>query len=162
MAELAILETHPIRVTADGRWLHGDSPLHPRVEALFKRSVVPTEAGDYFLQIDGQRHLLEVADTPYSVTTLSLEDDPSGALRQVRLTLSDGAREPLDAATLMAAADHTLYCRIRRHGLAVPCRIPTRHYYPLALRMEMDGDRVVLPLAGQRFEVAPYEARPTH
>lgn len=161
MVELAIIEEQPIRVTADGRWLHGDAPLHPRVETLFKRSIEPTADGDYFLVIGEQRQKLQVADTPFAVTTLTLGIE-DGDLCAVKLTLSDGAEELLDPSTLMAAADHTLYCRIVRHGLAVPCRIPPRHYYPLALRMEMEGDQALLPLAGQRFPVGIYDPMPTH
>ena len=74
MADLAILDEKPIRVTADGRWLHGDDPLHPRVEALFKRSVVPTADG-WILEVGDQRAELQVADTPFAVTTLDLEEE---------------------------------------------------------------------------------------
>ena len=152
MVGLAILEDAPIRVTADGRWLHGDQPLHPRVEALFKRSVVPAADGSYRLVVGAQQAELEVADTAFAVTTLELSE-AEGELCAVRLTISDGAEELLDPDSLEAAPDHTLTCHIVRHGVRVRCRIPPRHYYPLALRMEMDGDRAVLPIAGRRVPV---------
>ena len=94
MAEFAIIDDKPIRVTADGRWLHGDTSLHPRVEALFERSVVPA------------------------------------------------------ASSAMGSP-----CPAGSHPDTI---------HVLAMRMEMEGDRAWLPMAGERFPVGPFDRLPTH
>jgi hypothetical protein len=144
----------PIRVTAQGLWLHGDEPLHPRVETLFASHVVPTPDGAFYIQLGYARQRIEVADTPYIVRSVDATDDPSGQLSHVDLLLSDGARERLDPATLSQNTDNVLYCHLQRHGVRVRCRFTPAQYHALALRMETEDDAFYLPMAGDRWLVA--------
>jgi hypothetical protein len=78
----------------------------------------------------------------------------------VTLTLSDGAQEALDAATLMQAADNVLYCRLTRHGLRVPCRFTSAQYHTLAWFAEVADERGYLRLDGTLWPLNPYDPRP--
>lgn len=159
MPTILEIEDLPIRITESGRWLHGTVPLHPRVAKLFARSVVPDDAG-YHLEVGRSRGSLEVADTAFFVTSTDLDEAPDGALRAVRITVSDGRAEPLDGATLMSSTENVFYCRVTRHGFSVPCRFPPSLYHRLALHVEAQGDGYVLPVGADRHPIGPYDPAP--
>jgi hypothetical protein len=147
MVELKELDELPIRVTARGEWLHGDRPLHPRVAALFQKSVA-YDGSAYLLRLQRWTSPLVVDDTAYFVRTL----------RGLELQLSDGVTEPLDASTLMQSADNVLYCRVQRAGWALPCRFTAQQYHELALALANDAGAFVID--GRAWPLAPYDRRP--
>lgn len=159
MAQLLIMPDLPIRVRARGAWLHGDEPLHPRVATLFAQHVVPSVDGQYEVRLGFARQTLEVEDTAFFVRA-SHETVVDGALVAVRLSLSDGVDELLDPTTLMQSADHVLYCRIRRHGLRVPCRFTPAQYHTLAMFAELVDERAYLRIGGALWALNPYDPRP--
>ena len=150
MATWHLLPELPIRIKARGTWHHGDQPLHPRVQQLFCRHVVPQANGSYCLKIGHASAILEVEDTAFFVTHLEVikqGDDVTA----VTLWISDGAQEPLDPATLRQGCDNTLYCFIVRAHTSVPCRLLPKDYHVLALQMEQaPGDAFGLRI-GQRL-----------
>ncbi len=160
MARLLELEELPIRVTSRGEWLHGDRPLHPRVRELFQKNVVPRADGSYLVKLGPAEQVLEVDDTAYFVTRLTTALGADGRLAAVRLWISDGACEALDGATLMQSPDNVLYCRLRRHGLSVPCRFTPAQYHELALHAEEAAAGMRLAMGEVDFGFAPYDPRP--
>ncbi len=161
MARTVEIEHLPVRVTERGRWLHGGTPLHPRVSKLFARSIVPHEDGRYSIVLRGDEEVIEVEDTAFFVESMSLSERDDGLLDSVLLRISDGREEPLDPRTLMISAGSVLYARVIRHGLSVPCRFPPSLYHRLALHVEEDrDDGFVLPLGGKRWPIGPYNRRP--
>jgi hypothetical protein len=161
MARILEIEQLPIRLTERGSWLHGETPLHPRVAALFARHLVPEADGRYFIVLGRDRQPVAVADAAYFVETIWVEADPEGGIRAIRLTLSDGATETLDPSTLMISGENVLYARVVRHGLSVPCRFPSSLYHRIALHIEeAPGGGYVLPVAGRDHPLAPYDRRP--
>ena len=155
MAKLLILPDLPICVTARGEWLHGDTPLHPRVAKLFARHVVPLADGGYEVRLGPMTHQrLEVADTAFFVLSITQHVE-AGRLTGVTLTLSDAATEALDPTTLRQSAANVLYCDVQRHGMRVPCRFTAAQYHALALHAEMDGDVGYLPIGHERYKIAP-------
>lgn len=155
MAYLVELEEHPIRITARGEWRHGPSPLHPKVERLFRRNVTLGNDGNYILQIEFRRAPLEVEDTAFFVQSMRLKEGREG-LAEVELLISDEQWEPLDPRTLMQSPDHVLYCRIRRQNWAVPCRFQPQEYHELALHCDEDSQGCFLLLGGERYRIQPY------
>ncbi len=154
MVRLLELEELPIRVTARGEWLHGDVPLHPRVQRLFAANVVPHADSTYSVKLGYFEHPLTVADTPYQVRRLDITEERGEVVRVV-LSISDGREDELAAATLMQDADNVLYCRIVRHGLWVPCRFSPAQYHELVLASQRDDD-LRLYIGGKPFDLAPY------
>ena len=156
MADWYLLPELPIRLTARGDWLHGDTPLHPRVAILFGRNLVPQADGRFEVVLGPSRGAVEVADAAYFVHRLELRltDAPDEALAAVVLHLSDGAVEPLDPTTLSQAVDNVLYCRLRRHGIPVRCRFTAEQYHQLAWHMGCEPPPAHLLLAGQSWPIA--------
>lgn len=157
MAKIVLFDELPIRVDAQGAWLHGDKPLHPRVATLFAKNVVPHADGTYWVELGPSKHVIEPVDTAFHARTVLLEHDAKQGLRGATLVLSDGLSEPLDFATLMQSADDVFYCRIRRHGWSVPCRLKPADYHALALHAELHGETAVVVTTTGAFPIAPYE-----
>jgi hypothetical protein len=161
MVRLLELEELPIRVTARGEWLHGTTPLHPRVAELFQRNVVPRADGTYVVKLGRNEQVLEVHDTPYAVRRC----DPvvrGDRLESIGIVVSDGRSDEVRGATLMQAADNTFYCRIARGDLWVPCRFTPGQYHALALvaEPELDGSTPMLVMGGRRFAIGPFVPAP--
>ena len=160
MAQWFEIREHPIRITARGRWLHGDQPLHPRVEALFARHLTVTGDGSYAIALGFRRHPLQVDDAAFFVRSTRITCDRRGRIERVLLQLSDSSEEELDGATLMQAADNVLYCRIERDGMSVPCRFSPAQYHELALFAEPTDDAPCFFVAGETWTIAPYNPKP--
>lgn len=159
MARLLEVETLPISVTRHDEWLHGGTPLHPRVAELFMRSVVPRADGTYILKIGFDEQPLQVEVAAFFVRRVEL-DEVAGELRAAFLHVSDGAHEPLRPETLEQGDDHALYCRLERHGLLVPARFLATPYNALATHVEPLGSGFALRLGGRGWPVAAFDAAP--
>lgn len=92
-----------IRLDARGRWLYRGGPVaHPRVVALFHRSLQRTPGGTWLLQVGRYAHPVVVEDTGRFVFRLVTHQ---GALR---LLLSDGTSAPFDPAAVVSDG-HTFF-----------------------------------------------------
>src|SRR4029453_14088690 len=93
----------------DGRWSHEGQPiLHARLRAAFDRSVrFLSEPGKYVVQLGRFRGEIEVEEAAFFVREVDLETGQLG--------LSDGSREPLDAASLRPSPrDGALLSTVKR------------------------------------------------
>lgn len=139
-----------IQVDADGKMWHDGAPMiHPKIVALIYDSVHLDEDGVYFLEVDGKRCQLEVADTFHVVNGVSLQGGTA------MLTLNDGRSEPLDPATLAVGRDDVLYCRVKGGGF--PARFSRAAYYQLAERIVEQAGGFALELGGRRHPIAMAE-----
>jgi len=161
LAKLLIIDDLPIRIATDGQWLHGDDPVHPKVDILFSKSVYPLEDGSYELRVGHQKAPVLVADCAFFVRSLTIGRDESGALTTIEIRTSDEHNEILVPSTLMMSEENVLYCRIERHGFSVPCRFLQRHYYELVELSEVEGDAAFIQVGDKRFELSrPYQSLP--
>lgn len=154
------IETLPIRLTADGRWLHGGEPMHPRVARLFGRCLVPDPDGRWHLEVGRERSPVEVDDTGLLVRSLALDETAEGVLTRARLTFTDDTEADLDPGSLEVSEEHVLYCRVVRHGLSVPCRFPPSLYHRLALHVEEAEGGFALRTTAGLFPLRPHD--PAH
>ena len=137
--------------------MHDGAPLHPRVAALFSRSIVPRTDGKYDIVLPNDRETIEVEDTAFFVTGMDMLEEPDGCLSVVKIHISDGQWEALDAGSLMISDENVLYARITRHGLSVPCRFPPSLYHRLALCIVETGPgEFALPLSGTSYPIGVY------
>lgn len=161
MVRVLEIEHLPIRLTERGQWLHGSTPMHPRVAALFARSILPHPDGRYSVVVGKDEELIDVEDAAFFVESMTLVDREQGGLLSVDLRLSDGREQALDPSGLMVSEKNVLYVRILRHGLLVPCRFPPSLYHRLALYVEEDpNETFVLPLGGRSWPIGSYDRRP--
>ena len=134
-----------IQVNAQGELHHNGAPLiHPGILELIFQSV-HYEEGIYLLKVGQQSCQLEVEDTFFVVRRAQPRD--GGVL----LTLSDGASEALDPASLWIGPGEVLYCRVR--GGAMPARFLRQAYYQIAELIEEDGEGFALVLDGRRHRL---------
>lgn len=132
-----------IQVNAQGELSHNGAPMiHPGILELIYQSV-HYEDGIYLLRIGEQSCQLEVEDTFFVVQRVA----PSGD--QVLLTLSGGAQEPLDPASLWVGDQEVLYCRVKGGGF--PARFLRQAYYQLAELFVEEGEGFALELGGRRY-----------
>ena len=158
MPPLLLIDDLPIRVSADGRWLHGDEGLHPKVAVLFSKCLIPKENGEYELQVGQQRAPVLVSDVGFFVRSIVLNQDATGQLESVKIKICDQVEETLNPESLMMSDDNSLYCRIERHGMNVPCKFLPGQYYELALLAELEEDVAWLDVQGQRYRLnCPYD-----
>jgi hypothetical protein len=96
-----------IQVDQEGELFHDGAPIiHPNVLQTIYSSVHLDE-GTYYLEVDGKRCQLEVADTFFVVKRAELAGE------EIRLRLSGGDSEPLDPESIWVGERDILYCRVR-------------------------------------------------
>ena len=148
---MLLIDDLPIRISADGRWLHGDEDLHPKVAILFSKCLIPKDNGEYELQVGHQKAPVLVSDVGFFVRSMRIETDEQGELSTVLIKVSDQSEEQLDLDSLMMSEDNGLYCRIQRHGMSVPCKFTPGQYYELALLADMEEEIAWLKVGGARY-----------
>ena len=153
MPALLIIDDLPIRVSADGRWLHGEEDLHPKVAILFSKCLIPKENGEYELQVGQQKAPVLVSDVGFFVRSMRIETDAQGGLASVVIKVSDQQEEEVELGSLMMSEDNCLYCRIHRHGMSVPCKFAPGQYYELALLAQLEQDRAWLSVESTRYQM---------
>ena len=136
-----------IRIDREGRFIHeGAEVTHEGLRrALFRwLDRLPPPDGRYVLRLDARRFAyLDVDDTPLVARAARL--DPAGA---IQLSLSDGAEEQLDPATLTVDAAGVLRAWVR--GGRLQARLATSAVAALGdLLTETSDGRPALRVAGR-------------
>lgn len=153
MPALLLIDDLPIRVSADGRWLHGEEDLHPKVAVLFSKCLIPKENGEYELQVGQQKAPVLISDVGFFVRSMRLEKDEQGRLSSVFIKVCDQREEQVELSSLMMSEDNCLYCRIERHEMSVPCKFAPGQYYELALLAELEQETAWLSVGGTRYQM---------
>jgi hypothetical protein len=108
MSALQKYQNEKICLTADGKWLHGNTEItHERTLDLFFKSI-ECKNGRYFLIGEKKPVPIDVEDTAFFVRGLNR---PSKS--NYEITLSDGSRETLEPHTLDVGPENRLYCRVK-------------------------------------------------
>lgn len=145
LAEGAPLEA--IRLDGYGRWWHEGHPIdHPRVRALFHRSLARTEAGTWVLRVPPYTYPVLVDDVGHFVVRLIRDADGWSTLS------STGQREPLDPTTWMTDGDAWLGVRI--HGGRDPARLVGAAHQTALDAIDADEDGWFVALDGDDGDVA--------
>jgi hypothetical protein len=125
-----------IRIDRDGRFWNEESPITH--EALARSLAgwvdVDPESGRYILRNSVNWAFVTVEDAPLVVKAF----DRNAA----EVTISDGATEPLDLATLRLDADDVPYCDVR--GGKLPARFSRSAAYALLEDAKLEDDGRVL------------------
>ena len=130
----------------DGRFRHEGAPiLHPRLRALFERSVryLPDE-DEYVVQVGRFRGQIEIEEAGFFVRAI---DPASGTI-----ALSDGTEERLDPATLRPSAldADAILCTVKcaETPRGVPARFERGSQAELLLAVEATPTGYAVRLAG--------------
>lgn len=101
-----------IRRDAAGRWWNDDLAItHPNVTAAFDGWIRRAEDGRFCLANDINWAYVNIEGAPYTVRHIALGE-------AIRVQLSGGLEEPLDASTLRVDASGHLYCDVLDGTLA--------------------------------------------
>lgn len=138
----------------DGRFRHeGQAILHPRLRALFERSVryLPDQR-KYVVQVGRFRGEIELEEAGFFVRSI---DVATG-----RLSLSDGSEERLDPATLRPSAldPDALLCTVKRAltQAGLPARFEQAAQAELLLAVEETSSGHALRLADGLHPLPPW------
>lgn len=105
-------EDSGLRLDRELRWWHDGEPIeHPKVVKAFNAGLAPTGDGRFKLTFGTDWCYVEVEDAAYAVLAVDMARD------HLRLHLSDGTTERLDAATLELDVEGVLRCQVKA-GLA--------------------------------------------
>ena len=151
------LERQPLKsceifVDENADWFHkGNRIFRPEVlEALYSR-MARLPSGQFVLEDGKDICLLDTADTPYVVSRVDREEDPSGK-ESLRLGLKNLPQtEPLDPATLLVGKDNVLYCQVIEGRF--PARFSRPAYYQIAEFVSEDDRGFYIELNGCRFYI---------
>ncbi|MDP3937440.1 MAG: DUF1285 domain-containing protein, partial [Deltaproteobacteria bacterium] len=113
----------------EGRWLNDGAEItHARTVELFWQSLARNAQGNYLLRMGKEECPVLLHATPYFVRRVEIE---AGG---VRIGLSDGSEEVLDAETLELVEGRYLHCRVK--GGAHEARFNRNAYYEMARCIE--------------------------
>ena len=139
-----------LSIDDEGRFLHRGEPIaHARTLEVLWRSLEPASGGRWLVRVGRESAYVGVAETPWIVRGV----EPGDGAAPPSLLLSDGAREPLDPATLRVGDDGVLRC-VSSRG---PARFGRAAQIALGMALEEDppgSGSFVLAAGGRRWPVA--------
>jgi uncharacterized protein len=142
-----------ISIDKEGRWYHqGAEMIHREFIRLFFQNMELDSEGRYLINWHGTRCYVDVEDTAFVVTSVSLDRGSRRQPSRIKISLNDDTQEVLSPDTLRVEKDHVLYCTVKSN--VFPARFTRAAYYQLAEFVEEDGGRYFLSLNGRRHYIA--------
>lgn len=133
----------------NGNWRYGRNPFEdPELARQFFRDIQEGADGSYFVDCEGERCLVRVADAPSFVE--AIEVDILESPGQIMLYLASGVREPLQPETLFTGASGALYCEDSR-GLRT--KFLKKAHLDLAKRIQEKDGEYILFLGGRGYRI---------
>jgi len=143
-----------IFIDKEGRWYHqGAEMIRREYIRLFYQNMELDSEGRYLINWADTRCYVDVEDTAFVVTRVSLEDGKRRETSLFQVSLSDDTIEALAPDALWVGKDHVLYCRVKSG--AFPARFNRAAYYQLAEFIKEDSRGYFLSLDGRRYYIAP-------
>ena len=142
-----------IFVSKEGKWYHqGAEIIHRPIFLWLIQSLEKTEDGLFIVNLNNQKCVLEVEDTPLVVRQVNLVREGPEEKDQIRLTLNDESQEILDPETVGINQESVLYCQVKNGRF--PARFLRPAYYQLAEYMvEEDSGEFALLLDNKRYPI---------
>ncbi len=142
-----------IFIDKEGLWYHrGVEMIRREFIRLFYQNMELDLEGRYLINWGDTRCYVEVEDTAFVVTRVSLERGSGRQPSRFEVRLSDDTHEVLAPDTLRVGKDHVLYCTVKSDTF--PARLTRAAYYQLAEFIEEDGGGYFLHLNGQKHYIA--------
>jgi hypothetical protein len=138
----------------EGRWFHeGVEITHGRTRLLFSKSIRRDPTGKYYVHIGPESAEVVVEDTPYTITSVTLQEEPGGLPQGYVLRLNDETQEPLESGSLVVNEENVMYCRVK--GGEERARFLRAAYYQICARLQYDEteDRYWLPCSDRQITI---------
>lgn len=142
-----------LRIDVEGAWFHEDAEVtHPGILDNLRDSLRVDAAG-YYVQVGSARVPVEVADAPFVVVRLEVEDG------RAWVTLGDLSREALRLETVRLGPGEIPYCAVKDGRFQA--RFSRAAAWSLLQHAEPDdtGGRLIVALGAERREI-PRSSRP--
>ena len=137
-----------IRIDKEGNWYHRGLPIiNKKIYIHLNQCLSKDPSGRYILEMDGEKCLLEIEDTPFVVKEVSLKTAP-GKPPTLFIKLNDETGEKLSTDTLRVGKENVLYCEVKE-GFC-EARFLRASYYQLAQFLQHDEKGYYLLVEGKR------------
>ena len=147
----------PIRIDKEGVWYYkGARMFRKDILKLFFDNLKKDELGRPLIELEGDKCLIEVEDTPFVVKTVSKHCRKDQGNEFIEILLSNFNLEKLDPSTLRVGKDNVLYCNIKDGKLNA--RFSRSGYYQIAELIEYDEERdaFYMHLNGKNYYIETY------
>lgn len=125
-----------IRIDKEGNWYHQGLPIiNKKIYNHLNQCLSKDSSGRCILNMNGERCVLEVEDTPFVVKEVSPKTIP-GRSTTLLIKLNDETEEELNADTLKVGKEDVLYCEVKE-GL-YEARFLRPAYYQFAKFLQHD------------------------
>ncbi|HOO89617.1 MAG TPA: DUF1285 domain-containing protein [Syntrophales bacterium] len=144
----------PIRIDKEGVWHYkGARMFRKDILILFFENLKQDVLGRYVIELEGDRCLVEVEDTPFVVRAVSKHGRKDQQTEFVEILLSNFNLERLDPSTLQVGTDNVLYCNIMNGKFKA--RFSRPGYYQIAELIEYDveKDAYYMPLNDKNYYI---------
>jgi hypothetical protein len=139
-----------IFVDREGEWHYRGAPMVRKdIVRLFLEHLTLSSEGSYFIDLNGQRCVLDVEDTVFVVKRVEAGKDGDERSDGFFLLLNDGTGEFLSAETLEIGERDMLYCRVKQGRFKARFSRPA--YYQIASHVEEDQVGFYIPVNGRRI-----------
>ena len=138
----------------EGRWFHeGVEITHGRTRLLFSKNIRRDPAGKYYVRVGSESAEVIVEDAPYTITSVTLQEEPHGPPRGYILHLNDETQEPLESGSLAVSEENVMYCRVK--GGEERARFLRAAYYQICAKLQYDeaDDRYWLPCSDRQITI---------
>jgi hypothetical protein len=138
----------------EGRWFHeGVEITHVRTRLLFSKSIRRDLAGNYYVHVGAECAEVIVEDAPYTITSVTLQEEPDGPPQGYVLHLNDETQEPLESGSLVVSEENVMYCRVK--GGKERARFLRAAYYQICTKLQYDetNDRYWLPCSDRQITI---------
>ena len=130
----------------EGRWFHeGVEITHGRTHLLFSKSIRRDPTGKYYVHVGSESAEVIVEDAPYTIRSVTLQEESDGPPMDYILHLNDETEERLESGSLVVSDENVMYCRVK--GGTERARFLRAAYYQICAKLEYDetDDRYWLP-----------------
>lgn len=125
-----------IRIDKEGNWYHQGLPIiNKKIYIHLNQCLSKDTSGRYVLEMNGDKCVLEVEDTPFVVKGVSLKTNP-GKPSTLFIKLNDENEEELSTETLRVGKEDVLYCKVKER--VYEARFLRAAYYQLAQFLQHD------------------------
>ncbi len=123
-----------IKIDKNGVWFYNGMEMTRKdIVKLFYDHLKRDESGEYIIELDDDRSVIEVKDVPYVVKAVHKKD------KYMEILLNDSTIEKLDPSTLRVGIENVLYCSVRNGKFEARFSRPA--YYQIAEFIEYKNEK---------------------
>lgn len=126
---------------------------HGRTHLLFSKSIRRDPTGKYYVRVGPESAEVIVEDAPYTIRSVTIQQEPDGRPKDYILHLNDETQERLESGSLVVSEQNVMYCRVK--GGAERARFLRAAYYQICAKLQYSetNDRYWLPCSDRQIRI---------